>query len=79
MLDNPKPEAIVEKLSKYRYRVYIQWGFSEVGPDGYGWIVWGHKRAVRFAHRRLTAFIVNQATRRVVYRTSGGSEAVKDA
>jgi hypothetical protein len=39
-----------------RYRVAVVDGATIYGPDGYGWVVWGRKRAIRRAVRELVAY-----------------------
>ena len=43
-------------LGLNRYRVAIVDGPTIYGPDGYGWVVWGRKRAIRRALRELAAY-----------------------
>lgn len=53
--DLPERElkAIIEPRGKYWYRVYLLYGWTRYGPDGWGWHVFSHRLAVRKAQREL--------------------------
>lgn len=50
------PQAEVQRIGRFTYHVYVISGVMRWGPDGYGWHVWGAKRAERKAARVLAAY-----------------------
>lgn len=55
-LESP-PEAKVERLGRWWFRVYVSHGLSQYGPDGYGWHVLGERRAHRKAKAVLRRYV----------------------
>lgn len=51
------PEAKVERLGRWWYRVYVTHGLMQYGPAGYGWHVFGERRALTKARRVLRKYI----------------------
>jgi hypothetical protein len=60
--DSP-PEARVERLGRWWFRVYVTHGLSQWGPDGYGWHVLGERRAHAKARRVLRRYVDREARR----------------
>jgi hypothetical protein len=58
--DSP-PEAKVERLGRWSFLVYVTHGLSQWGPDGYGWRVFGERRAHAKARRVLRKYVDNEA------------------
>lgn len=59
----PDPHAVVLQTGRWTYRVYVADGISQWGPDGYGWIVWGRRRAERKGRKVLARYLREQAER----------------
>lgn len=51
------PRAVVERIGRWTYCVYVSDGFNQRGTDGSGWRVWGRKRAYRKAPHVLANFL----------------------
>jgi hypothetical protein len=67
------PYASIRRAGRWTYLVQIRHGFMTYGPDGYGWIVLGEKRARRKARRELDRYNRNEARRAQVEIVEAGS------
>ncbi|GGM26963.1 hypothetical protein GCM10011608_09710 [Micromonospora sonchi] len=52
-----EPEAVVERLGRWWYLVYVRHGASRWAPNGNGWYVFGAERADRKARKVLAAYV----------------------
>jgi len=50
-------EAVITQHGRWSWRVYIRHGISISAPGGYGWIVFGRRRAERKAARELARYV----------------------
>jgi hypothetical protein len=50
------PEAKVERHGRWWFRVYVSHGLMQWGPGGYGWLVFGERRAYAKARRVLRKY-----------------------
>lgn len=57
------PHAVVLQTGRWTYRVYVADGISQWGRDGYGWTVWGRRRAERKGRKVLARYLREQAER----------------
>lgn len=53
----PEAHAEIRQVGRWTYRVSIHDGCLVYGPDGYGWRVWGRRRAERKARRELAQYL----------------------
>lgn len=56
-----QPEAEIQQVGRWTYRVSVSHGLLTYGPDGYGWHILGRRRAERKAERALARYIRKQA------------------
>jgi hypothetical protein len=57
----PGPEPRIERVGRWTYRVWIADGICSYGPDGYGWLVLGQRRAHRKVVRVLRRYLRDKA------------------
>jgi len=57
---NEPPRAVVQRIGQWTYLVRIDHGLLTYGPGGYGWHVWGRRRAYRKAKRVYAKFVRNR-------------------
>ncbi len=54
---------MVERVGRWRWRIWIVDGISVGGPDGDGWYRWGRKRAARKAALELRRYVARHEAR----------------
>jgi hypothetical protein len=50
-------EAVIRQIGRWTYLVYVRHGICTYGLGGYGWRVFGRKRAARKARRALADYV----------------------
>ena len=55
LLDEP-PGVFLRPDGRWRWLVWIEHGGMRYGLDGYGWHVWGHRRALTKARHELDRY-----------------------
>lgn len=69
-------EVKIRRLGRWRWLVYVTDGVLPHGPDGYGWYVWGRRRAEQKAQRVLRRYLRNRDPEvYTVARDAAGQEA----
>ena len=61
MADLAPPRAVVERTGRWTYCVAVELDMTRWGLDGYGWVVFGRKRAERKARKVLARYHREQA------------------
>jgi hypothetical protein len=56
-LPDEAPYAQITQKGRWTWLVSIHHDLMVYGPDGYGWTVFGRKRAERLAHRQLARYL----------------------
>lgn len=63
MAEPAGPEPRIERVGRWTYLVWVADGMMSWGPDGYGWLVFGRRRAHRKAARVLRRYLHERANR----------------
>lgn len=58
-----EPVAVIQRLTRFTYRVSVRHGTRRWGPDGYGWVIWGRNRAEHKASKALALYKRAEARR----------------
>lgn len=66
-VDYKEPIAVIERVGNHTYRVSVRDGISRWGPYGWGWRVWGFRRAQRKARKVLAEYVEREARRAEVW------------
>lgn len=60
------PYAEVRQVGRWRHVVAVHDGLLLFAPDGYGWVVFGRRRAERLAARQLARYVRRQGRKAAV-------------
>ncbi len=69
-LDMCDPEALVTRIGRWSYEIYVIHGAMAIGPNGYPWHRFGRARAERKARRELARYKRERARHKVTWRIS---------